>query len=306
MTRSPPSLLAPAIDLGGSSIRAGVVDTLGALRLVFEAGVRADLSKEELGELLRIAGATALDASGRRLPLTVAVPGLVDGDGRVFAITNVPALEHVRIADLMSGLVKEVGVSVVTDNVAAALAEARLGAGVGARRFLCVVLGTGAGAAMCVDGRILDVSYGGIGDAGHVVVDPQGPVCNCGGIGCLDALATGRGIARAGAPLGLASAQAVAEAAERSNPAAKAVLERAGVALGRAIAIWTSLLSPDRVAVTGGIARSGDLLLEPARSELRRVAPRHLPLPEVTRGSLNARATIIGAGLIGLDQVVPT
>jgi glucokinase len=169
-------------------------------------------------------------------------------------------------------------------------------------RFLCASLGTGVNAALTVGGRVVDVAYGCFGDAGHVCVEPDGPECPCGGRGCLEAVASGAAFARDGAPLGLPDAEAVVGAAREGHGGAAAIVARAGTALGRAIASWGTISFPTRVAVAGGLSAAGELLLEPARSELRRVGPPYVvERMEVVLGELGADAALAGAGLAALD-----
>ena len=172
----------------------------------------------------------------------------------------------------------------IPDLAAATLAEARLGAGRGVERFLCVALGTGVNAAMTVDGRLLETAVGCLGDAGHVSVEPDGgPACACGGVGCLEAIASGPALMRAG-----------------HTPEA---LGRAGRALGRAIAAWSALLWPERVAVGGGVAAVwGEAILEPARAELLRVGASYIVgRIELVPADLGPDAALAGAGLVVLE-----
>jgi glucokinase len=291
--------LALAVDVGGSSVRAARVGPSGiagatAARPLDAASSHAEIMRMTT-EVVR-----AVDGGGASA-IGIAVPGFVGHDGRVHGAQNLPALNGADpVADL-AGIAGERPVVAVVDLPAAALAESRLGRGRGLDRFLCVALGTGANAALVVDGEVLDVADGGLGDAGHICVDPAGPPCTCGGRGCLEALASGAAFARDGAALGLPSARAVIDAARAGDPGATAIVERAGVALGRAIAIWAALLLPERVAIAGGLAACGELLLKPARRELARVATPHIAdRLEIVLADLGSHASLTGAGLYGL------
>jgi glucokinase len=250
------------------------------------------------GEVVR-----AVDEGGAGA-IGIAVPGFVGADGRIHSAHNLPALNGTDpVADLAAVAGARPVVPVV-DLPAAALAESRLGSGRGIERFLSVALGTGANAAFVVSGDVLDVGQGGLGDAGHICIDPAGPPCICGGLGCLEAVASGAAFARDGAALGFASARGVIEAARDGHDGASAIVERAGIALGRAIAIWAAMLLPDRVAIAGGLAACGDQLMVPARRELARVGPRgaveHL---ELVPADLGSQAALTGAGLYGLQAM---
>jgi glucokinase len=172
------------------------------------------------------------------------------------------------------------------------------------RRFVCVGLGTGANAAAVVDGVLVDTAFGCLGDAGHVLVDPAGPECSCGGRGCLESIASGFALTRDGAPLGLSSGRMVIEAARNGHRQAQAIVDRAGVALGRAIATWAVLLWPERVALAGGLAAAGELLLQPARQEMLRIGPPYIVSEiELVQATLGADAALLGAGVAVLSTV---
>jgi glucokinase len=286
-------MTAVGVDIGGSGVRAAA--WTGATHgPVARRSLHRDLDRDAI--LHRVAEVVAEAGGGSRL--AVAIPSFADGEGRVLEVPSLPALEGLHLA---SALAERTGaaVAVVPDLAAAALAEHRLGSGRGVERFLCVALGTGANAAAVNGGVLVDTAFGCLGDAGHVKVDSDGPACPCGGCGCLEAVASGFALARDGAPLGYADARAVVAGARAGDGAAAALVERAGVALGRAIATWSALLWPTRVAVAGGLARAGELLLDPARSELARVGtPYIVGRIEVVPAALGDGATLAGAALL--------
>jgi glucokinase len=168
---------------------------------------------------------------------------------------------------------------------------------------LVAALGTGANAALVVDDRVVATAFGCLGDAGHVVVEPDGPPCPCGGVGCLEAIASGPALARAGQAIGAPAAGLVVAAARTGDPQARAIVERAGVALGRAIVSWSVMTFPDVVVVGGGVADAGELLLAPARREVVRLGtPYVVERLEIVAAGLGRDATLVGAGLVALEQ----
>jgi glucokinase len=290
-----------AVDVGGSGVRAARVGPAGLDGARAERPLDRTLDAAELAERVRSAVAELQPGPGDA-GVAVAFPGFRDADGRVAFAANLPGLDGVLVEELLEPVAGGLAVSGLPDLAAAALAEARLGAGRGVERFLCAALGTGVNAALTVGGRVVDVAYGCFGDAGHVIVEPDGPECACGGRGCLEAVASGAALARDGAALGLPDAAAVVRAARDGRQEAAAIVARAGTALGRALASWGAISFPERVAVTGGLSAAGDLLLEPARAELRRVgAPYVVERMEVVLGELGADSTLAGAGLAALD-----
>jgi len=275
-------LTALALDIGGSGVRAARVGPEGVRGPVERRPLDATLSQDEVVRRLRYALAAL--SPGDDAGVGVSFPSFLDDRGRVGWCLNLPGLDGVDLRAALAPVAGGLVVRPVPDLAAAALAEARLGAGREVERFLCVAIGTGVNAAMTVGGRLLETAVGCLGDAGHVSVEPDsGLPCACGGVGCLEAIASGPALARAG---GGAAAYA-----------------RAGRALGRAIAAWSALLWPERVAVGGGVgAAAGDRLLEPARAELRRVGASYIVgRIELVSAALGPDAALAGAGLVALE-----
>ena len=252
---------------------------------------------DRIRDAVRELGWTARDVG-----VGVGIPAFLDNEGAVRFCVNLPGLNGVVLPAVLADVVPAEAVVAVPDVAAAATAEAQLGAGRGVDRFLCVAIGTGVNAAMTVDGRLLETAAGCLGDAGHVLVEPDGPPCECGGVGCLEAVASGGALGRAGRACGLMDAAAVVHAARAGDARAAAIVERAGVALGRAIAIWCAMLWPGRVAVAGGVAAAGELLLAPARHELRRVGVPYLTRVDIVPAQLGADAGLAGSGLAALAR----
>lgn len=176
------------------------------------------------------------------------------------------------------------GLPVVVDNDAnlAALAEARLGAGVGHRMVLFVGLGTGIGGGLVIEGRV-ERGRGFLGELGHMTLDPSGPRCACGRKGCWEALVSGTALGRDAAelaaadpagPVFRATAGAVprgehlSAAAGLGDPEARGRLEAAGTWLGRGLANLVAAFDPNVIVIGGAAAGAGEALLGPARSTL--------------------------------------
>jgi len=272
-----------ALDIGGSGVRAARIGPEGLRGPVERRPLDAALPQGEV--VRRLVEALAALAPAGDAGVGVSFPSFLDDRGRVGWCLNLPGLDGVDLRSALAPAAGGLPVRPIPDLAAAALAEARLGAGRGVERFLCVALGTGVNAAMTVGGRLLETAVGCLGDAGHVSVEPDGgPPCACGGVGCLEAIASGPALTRAG-----------------HTPEA---LARAGRALGRAIAAWSALLWPERVAVGGGVASVwGEALLEPARAELLRVGASYIVgRIELVPAVLGPDAALTGAGLAVLES----
>ncbi|MFC5997075.1 ROK family protein [Pseudonocardia hispaniensis] len=215
------------------------------------------------------------------------------------------------------------GLPTMVDNDAnvAALAEARLSA----RRYRDMVLltvGTGVGGGIVLDGRIYRGPTGRGAELGHMIVDPGGPRCGCGNHGCLEAVASGTALTRMGRdaaaddptgliatlardePRGAVTGETVTRAANRGDPAARALFARLGRWLGVGIASLASVFELDAVVVGGGLIETGDLLLAPARAAAREFAyaPEVRGVVPVEPAAFGSEAGMVGAALLGLEH----
>jgi glucokinase len=197
----------------------------------------------------------------------------------IVAPLNIPA--WVNGFPLRAALQERYGRPTVVDNDAKALAlgEYTIGGGRGARCLLGMVVSTGVGGGIVVDGRLIHGVSGNAGHIGHVIAFPGGPLCGCGAHGCVEGVASGTGLARraraakadgllpdlSDAPTG----EDVVNAARTGDPTAARFVEEAGIAVGRGIASAAALLDLDRVVIGGGVALgAGELLLGPLRRTL--------------------------------------
>jgi glucokinase len=283
------------VDIGGTGVRATTDDfglTTPVVRLPLDRTIRRD-------DLVALVAEAVTGAIGRQPDsICVTVPAFVDARGKVTDCPSIPALTGVRLAAVLSAATRVARVVVLPDLAAAAVGEHARGVGRDVDRFLCVAIGTGVNAAAVHGGRLVDTAFGCLGDAGHVIVEPAGPECPCGGHGCLEAVTSGFALARDGAPFGWADAQAVFAAARAGEQAAVDMVDRAGAALGRALASWSAMLWPDVVAVAGGLSAAGEQLLQPAREEMLRVGtPYIVGRLRVVAATLGADAALWGAVL---------
>jgi glucokinase len=191
-------------------------------------------------------------------------------------------------------------VALINDARAFILAEVRLGAARGARTAVGLTLGTGVGGGVAIDGRVLLGHDGTAGEIGHITIDPDGPFCNCGNRGCLEAYARADQIALAcGAP----DVETAVRLAEEGDQRAQLGLEQVGRYLGIGIASVVTVLAPDVVVLGGGVAKAGKLLLDPIRDELhRRVRLTSVDRVELAIAELGYWAGAIGAAIHGADR----
>lgn len=293
-----------AVDVGGTKLATGLVDHAGRVVRKTSAPTPRDVDAEGLWRTLL---ALVDDVADRSPPTAVGVGcgGPMQWPAGDVSPLNIPAwrgfpLRH-RLRERFPGL----PVRVHNDAVCLAVGEHWRGAGAGVGGFLGMVVSTGVGGGLVVDGRIVDGLTGNAGHVGHVVVDPHGPPCACGGAGCLEAIASGPAVAawaqqEGWRTAGEATGRAVAEDASRGHPVALAALTRAGQALGVAIASVVHLLEIEAVAVGGGLSQAGPLLFGPAQEAFRR----HARMPFARDCRIVPAALGQDAGLVGAAALV--
>jgi glucokinase len=301
MTELPRREVVAAVDLGGTRTKAALVDRdLGVVTRLVES------TPPDLGARIgpTVAGVVErLLASARGMQLVgcgVVVPGVVDERAGV----GVLSVNHGwRDLPIRSAVASAVGLpTVVGHDVRAGLvAETRVGAAVGARDALFLPLGTGIAGALMVDGHVLS-GGGWAGELGHVSVDPTGPPCPCGGVGCLEVIASAAAIGREyGSRTGQSvDSRVVAERVVAGDPVAVAVWGRAVSALSRAILATLTVTGIDLVLVGGGLAESGETLLGPLREEMESLRTFQRPAPIVTP-ALADWAGCLGAACLAWD-----
>jgi glucokinase len=299
------------VDLGGTKMLLGVLD--GDSKTVWESRERsAGESEEELVELLvREVGEARAVRRGVET-IGMGIPATIDHDrGIAVAAVNLP-IEDLPIRDLVT---ERTGLPTFVDNDAnvAALAEHLFGAARGAENAVMLTIGTGIGGGLILGGEIYRGSTGAGAELGHVAIEMDGPHCqgNCPNRGCVETLASGTALGREGravaesAPdsvLGKLFAEgreidgkAVTVAALGGDETAIGVFDLVGSRLGVALASFANIFEPEVIVIGGGVIAAGDLLLEPARRELRARALRPMNRTPVVEAQLGEDAGMIGA-----------
>jgi glucokinase len=208
--------------------------------------------------------------------------------------------------------------TVENDANAAAWGEFRFGAGSEVSHLIFITLGTGVGGGVISHGVLLRGAQGAGGEMGHITIQATGPRCGCGNHGCLEALASGTAIARRArevaseepdSALGqLAVERAVlgedvAELARQGDEAAISVLRETGVWLGIGLAGFVNVFNPEVIAIGGGAARAGDLILDAARHEVRlRAMSPSRDLVEIKEATLGADSGVLGAAALARNS----
>jgi glucokinase len=304
------------VDLGGTEIKAAVLAEDGAVLARRAIGTRGREGRDAVMDRIVGLGEWARGEVGEAqlAAVGVAVPAVLDMKrGRVELMTN---LTHDWNGFLMRDALQQrmaLPAVLMNDVRAATLGEQTWGAGAAYEDFICIAIGTGIGGGVVIGGRMMMGSRGAGGEIGHITMVADGPACNCGNRGCLEAVASGPAMSRmAGEAIEggddiLASLSGslhpaphqIAHAAERGSATANRIFQETGRWIGQALAGVICVLNPRAVIVGGGVARAGELLLEPIRREIERrtvVFSAERGGVEVILSPLGGEAGAIGAG----------
>jgi glucokinase len=301
-----------AVDLGGTTVKAGVVGP-GGLAILERSPTRRDQGPDAVVDAVASCAADLVDrarASGLEVIATgVTVPGVVDEERGIGLLSVTLGWRDLDIGRRLRDRL-EPPVVLQHDVRAAARAEHAFGAAASARVALFVAIGTGLAAATLVDGRMLDGATGQAGEIGQLLVlDPAGT----GRAVTLEDVASARGIADRYARLGGATdreldpgadAEQVVTRAAAGDPLAAQVWGDAVDALAGALASAIVVVDPDVVVIGGGVSRAGEHLLDPLRRGMAERLPwRSLPSTEVAR--FGGDAGFVGAALAAWSRADP-
>jgi len=303
------------IDVGGTSAKIGLVKSTGETSRVVRVETGPSPAEQILDAMIA-AGRQLLAASDGLGPVCgigLSVCGFADLERQIPTFINVRSLNGYPLGDRLSAAFGLPTVMEIDSN-AATLAEYCYGAGAGAERLLCVTLGTGLGVGMIIKGALLRLTENCLGDAGQIVVNPLGETCACGGRGCAEEEVSIRAVERRArrvmrsarpsrlneeAPAGATwRPSEVAARAHGGDPVAREIWREVGWWLGRAVASWAAIFGPDRVVITGGLSRAGEVLLEPARESLKyHGEPYFVNKLQLVPGRFPEQAALIGCAL---------
>jgi glucokinase len=279
-----------------------------------EAVIRA--IKESTGRALEAAHVSPSDLTA----IGIGAPGLSNPrTGILYTSPNLPGWQDVPLRDILS---EEFGRTayLINDANAAAIGELHFGAGRGARHFIYITVSTGIGGGIIIDGDIYAGSTGTAGELGHMVIDDEGPPCNCGNRGCWETLASGTALSReakqrieegaatsilkyAGGDPEKIKAEAIHEAALAGDELAKNLIARNAYYLGVGISNLINIFNPEVIVIGGGLSNIGDMLLLPAYEEAgRRAFKQSYHAVRFAKAELGRNSGVIGASAFALRQ----
>ncbi|WP_435612497.1 ROK family protein [Streptomyces sp. bgisy159] len=273
--------LVAALDIGGTKIAGALVDGDGAILVRTQRPTPAREGGETVMRAVEevLGGLTASPPWNRVSALGIGSAGPVDASAGTVSPVNIPGWRSYPLVERVRAVTGGLPVELIGDGVAITAAEHWQGAARGHDNALCMVVSTGVGGGLVLDGRLHPGPTGNAGHIGHISVDLDGASCPCGGRGCVERIASGPNIARRALADGWrpgadgdVSAAAVAAAARAGDPVAVASFRRAAQALAAGIAATASLVEIDVAVIGGGVGKAGEVLFAPLREALEHYA----------------------------------
>ena len=310
------------VDIGGTKIAVGVVDSEG---VIVEKTRR--VTRPEDAASIDHAIADAVHELGQRHEfhhIGVAAAGFVSSDRRRVLFAPNIAWREYPLAEKGEALIDRDDVDVIVENDAnaAGWGEYRYGAGRDVQAMIMLTIGTGLGAAIISDGQLVRGAYGFAAELGHVRVQPDGHACGCGHRGCWEQYASGSALVRearraarerpvraagllelaGGDPAAIAGPH-VTEAAADGDELGVELLSELGSWIGTGSASLAAVLDPEMFVVGGGVIAAGDLMLDPARTAYREALPAlgHRPVAPIVAAAMGNDAGIVGAAALARE-----
>ncbi len=313
------SAYAIGVDLGGSHLAVGLVDPLGKTLELKEVKID-NLAPPEI--TLEITAKTIQEVWKNRSEVCGVGMGLPGNHDHVRGIChfspNFPSWHEVEVTPYLSRVLK-LPVYMLNDVRVATLGEFHFGAGKKVKNLVMMAIGTGIGGGIIINGQLLIGAQEAAGEIGHMTIITNGPLCNCGNRGCLEALASGPAISSRGAEailrgqsaklrdkiksLDELNAKVIADLAALGDDACKRILEEAGEAIGIGIASLAVTLNPELFIVGGGVAQTGKPLFAAIQAGLNK----HVHIfpsssVSIVPASLGVRAGLVGAAAYAFIQ----
>lgn len=296
------------IDVGGTKMAVGVVDQTGEVTASCVVATPALAYADDMWHALETACDQALESAGHPDLSGVGIGSagpMVWPSGEVSPV-NIPAWRGFPLRARVQEKFPDLDVRIHNDAIAMTAAEHWVGAGRGYANVLGMVVSTGVGGGLVLDNRLINGGLGNAGHIGHIVVDPNGPDCRCGGRGCLEAIASGPSTVRRAVDHGWspgdrpADGRTLAADANGGDEIALAAFARSGEAVGIALASCAALLDLDIAIIGGGLVQSGDLLMVP----MQEAFDRHAGLEFARRMKIVTVGLEQAAGIVGAASLV--
>ena len=310
--------LAIGVDLGATTIKTGLVNNSGEILYQTKLPSRALDGPGAVVEQIAASIRDALNHTNGKetVGIGIGAPGVVGSDGVVKSPPNFNAWDVFPLAREVQNIFNTT-VRIENDANAAALAEARFGAGKEHKDFLFVIWGTGVGGGIILDGELYRGTTGGAGEIGHMCIDYNGPQCNCGSRGCVEAFVGQRYLSQrtaerlkrhpdsrilqlVGGNIENIEPYYIAQAAHEGDTLAKEILVEAGTLLGVALGGVMNIFDLRVSIIGGGVSGAGEFVFEAIRNSVQAHVLKHMrPEIRVLPAKLGNSAGILGAaGLV--------
>ncbi len=313
------------VDLGGTKILTAVTDSQGKMLSRDHSITPAQKGHEAVIQSILESAHRALEqanvAISELTAIGVGAPGLSNPEtGILFTSPNLPGWRNVPLKDIMQERLGK-KTFVTNDANAAALGEFYFGAARGVRNFIYITLSTGIGGGIITDGKIYSGTSGAAGEVGHMTINDEGPLCNCGNRGCWETLASGTALARearyrikegvrtsileyAEGDVEKVTAQVIHSAAEQGDSLAKELIARTGYYVGVGLANLINIFNPELIVIGGGLSNIGDMLLEPAfKMAGERAYAEAFQAVRFASAELGRNSGVLGAAAFALQEM---
>ena len=306
--------LTVGIDIGGTKVLGGVVDTTGKILGSFRKDTPKSGGQDLINVIIDVI--KELQKNHEISGIGVSTAGIVSSDRKtVIAAGNIANWNNVALAD---ALIKEFGLPAVVENDANAAiwAEYKFGNAKNLNPVMFFIIGTGMGGGLIIDGKLYRGAHGIGAEFGHMMVKLDGEKCGCGAIGCIETYASGSALMRyaheeisthpevgkellayGDGTLDGFTGQALNKAAQDGNTLALTAFSKQADWVGSAIASYTLLLDPEAIIIGGGVIDAGEIFLKPAIAAAEKYMPfagKH-PLPRIIAAKFGNDAGLVGA-----------
>lgn len=309
------------VDLGGTSIKAGICDENGKLISTYEGPTGSEHGAEYvLDRIVEYVHEMVKDSPydwNQVAGIGAGIAGFLDIPQGFVKLSPNLGWRDVPVKEILE---EKFGKRVAINNDAnvAALGEAWSGAGAGVSNVVCYTLGTGVGGGIIIDGHIYEGFSGMAGELGHMAVVPdlEAIVCGCGMSGCLETVSSATGIVRMAkdaverrdnttlTSVQKITAKDVFDAAKAGDEVAMRIVNRAAFYLGKSMSLLAVVVNPQRFIIGGGVSRAGEILLGPIRENFKKLAPQAAQDGvDIVPALLGNDAGIVGAAGLNLRNI---
>lgn len=319
------------IDLGGTNVRVAAVTSEGEILEKIERRSEVHRGRDQVIErLLKAIEEIRKPLQEKGLELSaigLGIPGIINiKEGIIVQSPNFPDWNEFSLRSYLENKL-DVPFWIENDANAAALGELWMGAGRGSKHFCCLTLGTGVGSGIIVDGKILHGVDGMAGEAGHIVVNPEGPLCGCGNYGCLEVYASATGLmrmakealargafqqlppsmrreARGEIKEDLLTAKALHVLAEEGDPEARRIFSEMGRYLGIGLVTLIQLFNMERIILGGGVSEAWDYFTPEMENQIQiRAYKASARRVKIQKALCGGDAGMLGAAYVALQEL---